>query len=151
MKQHFYIVALLLWCACGNPAPKTETASKPVFDVKTIIGKTPEQVETILGKAETTEKVKPSKTPCPCDKKTYKKGEVEIVFMDGKADWITLRISDLPYDKKSIHRIGLNDNEPTFNNMNVTRWTDLNGLKEISMFNNGSQQVDYFYIKAYHQ
>lgn len=54
-----------------------------------LAGKSPEEVKKILGKPNKTEKVNPRGTPCPCTKNYYLFDVVEIVFINGKADWIT--------------------------------------------------------------
>jgi hypothetical protein len=60
--------------------------------VSDFAGKSMQQVEKVLGKSTAKESVKPSRTPCPCDKLSYRNGQVQIVFMNGKADWITVNL-----------------------------------------------------------
>lgn len=59
-------------------------------EVPSIAGKNKKEIEMILGKPNKKEKVTPSKTPCPCDKYYYINNLVEIVFINGVADWITV-------------------------------------------------------------
>ena len=60
--------------------------------VADIAGKTPEEVTQILGSPTSTEIVVPSRTPCPCTKNDYQNSMIEIVFIEGKADWITINL-----------------------------------------------------------
>ncbi len=70
---------------------------KFVVDIDKIAGKSPSEVKTILGEPEKKEKSNPSGTPCPCDKCYYLNELVEIIYMNGKADWITINNSSSFY------------------------------------------------------
>jgi hypothetical protein len=61
-----------------------------VVNVDNLAGKSKREIVKILGKPNYVEKVNPSRTPCPCDKYNYLNDLVEIVFINGKADWITI-------------------------------------------------------------
>ena len=145
------IIAICL-LSCGDSNPKTSGAEPPkklIIEIKSIVGKSEAEVEKILGKAEKTEKVNPGKTPCPCDKLYYKSGKYEIVFINGKADWITIYdVSDLDTDENVIELLGLPKTEPDFNSPhNVMRWNNVANIKEVTFFDNGSGKIDYIYIK----
>jgi hypothetical protein len=48
-----------------------------------------------------------------------------------------------------ITSLGLFMTKPSFaNQSNVIKWTNIKGFKEVSFFNNGSNKVDYIYIKT---
>jgi hypothetical protein len=70
---------------------------KFVVDIDKIAGKTPSEVKAVLGETEKKEKSNPSGTPCPCDKCYYLNELVEIIYMNGKADWITVNNSSSFY------------------------------------------------------
>lgn len=70
---------------------------KFVVNIDTIAGKTPSEVEAVLGEPEKKEKTNPSGTPCPCDQYFYLNELVEIIYMNGKADWITVNNSSSYY------------------------------------------------------
>jgi hypothetical protein len=60
--------------------------------LETIALKTPATIKTILGSPVETGLWKttvPTRVPCPCQKMTYKNG-IEITYIKGRADWITL-------------------------------------------------------------
>lgn len=61
-----------------------------LVDVDNLALKSKEEVEKVLGMPTSKEKVSPSGTPCPCDKFNYLNDLVEIVFINNKADWITV-------------------------------------------------------------
>jgi hypothetical protein len=146
--------------SCGEPSTKEpekadagKSPSTTIVNLKTIAGKTSQEVEAILGKAESTEKASPSGTPCkenPCDKSLYQSGKFEIIYINGKADWITINnVSDHALNDKNIELLGLPASEPAFNNPTSTiRWEAVEGINSISFFNNGSGKIDYINIKT---
>lgn len=110
-------------------------------------------VATVLGAPSKVEVVRPNNTPCqsePCQKAIYQKGKYEIVFINGLADWITInKTLAYRFDTSAIEELGLPDERPSFNNPeSVIRWQNIDGLREVSIFNNGSDRVAYFYIKC---
>ena len=79
-----------------------ESFSQTKVSVPDIAGKKPQEITKILGDPTAKETVNPSGTPCPCDKLTYKNGQIEIVFIKGRADWITIHGIDFPIDIQTI-------------------------------------------------
>lgn len=61
-----------------------------IVNVDNLANKSKPDIEKLIGKPNHKEKVKPSKTPCPCDKYHYINDLIEIVFINEKADWITV-------------------------------------------------------------
>jgi len=131
-----------------------ETQKKElIIDILSIVGKDKTAVERVLGKPENREIVKPSNTPCVnkgCDKLIYKSGKYEVVFINEKADWITIsNVSKFDTTIETIGLLGLEIAEPDFNSpLNVIRWKDIQNIKEINFFDNGSGKLDYIYIKS---
>ena len=118
------------------------TAADPVVKISDIAGKSKSAVASTLGKAKSCGSSKYG------EKCTYEKGQIEIVFIKGKADWITVEALDnINYDSSALVALGLNATEPTFKNANTIRWNGINGLLEVSIFPAG-KTVDYAYIKA---
>lgn len=64
-------------------------AKKITIHIDDIAGKKPEEVESILGRYSKKEIINPSKVGY-CPKRIYLGGLVEIVYIDDKADWITV-------------------------------------------------------------
>ena len=126
--------------------------SGALIDITGIAGKTLTVVEKKLGKPDNIEKDRPSGTPCingGCNRAFFQSGHYEVLFINGKADWITIN-NMLAFDLNSgsIKLIGLPKSLPSFRSSSVLRWTNIKGIKEISFFNNGSDKIDYIYIKA---
>lgn len=123
-----------------------------LFNVMSIAGKTEKEVGKILGKPTQTTTVNPSKTPCPCKKNTYNQKEYEVVYINGKADWITF--VPYSYDKIEIKNtmitsLGLPQSFANFyNRESVAKWNNIAGIKSISFFNDGQGKLDYVYIKT---
>ncbi len=164
MKRQSLIIVplfagLVIMTSCGNS--KTETISnsettviadnsKPekislILDIKSIKGKTLSEVEKIIGKAESTEKVKGY--PCKntnCRRAFFRKGNLEIIFKLNKADRITINsVPNLTYNDNALEALSLKTSKPTFKNANnVIRWQETEGINEISFF------TDYILIQV---
>lgn len=140
------LVCAIFLISCGN------SKQENIIDIRTIVGKTETEIEKILGKAERSEKVSPSVTPCkntPCKKKFYKKNKFEIVYIDGKSDWITINdVSNFTFNAENIILLGLSSTTPSAENSNAIQWNDIENINEINFFNNGEDKIDYIYIKA---
>lgn len=132
-----------------NPAPEIQ-----VVDVKKITGKSKIEVDKILGKSDKVEPFTESSTPCknvPCEKAFYQKDKYEIIFIKGKADWITINnLSEYDFTEENIQIFGIPITRPEFSNpQNLIRWKDIEGINEINIFNNGSGKISYAYIKSF--
>lgn len=114
----------------------------PVVDVPKIAGQTPPAVEKLLGKGKEGEKTKYGK------RLLYKDGKVEIIFINGKADWITVNdLSQLPFDESAPKALGFDSQKPTFKSPMVMRWEPAGKLISLAVFElNG--RVDYAIVKA---
>lgn len=64
----------------------------PKLKVAEIAGKTPAEVEKVLGKPTQTERIEVKRASCPCDKSIYQQGQIEIIYIKGKSDWITVNL-----------------------------------------------------------
>jgi hypothetical protein len=79
--------------------PAVTEPTEPLVNVAEIADKTPAEIEQVLGKPTQSATVNPSRTDCPCQELTYRSGLVEIIYMNGKADWITI---NLPKNKVNM-------------------------------------------------
>ena len=125
--------------------PTKEEAVPTIGDIKKITGKKLAEVEKVLGKAESKEKVKGY--PCKntdCQRAYFKNSNVEVIFKKSKADRITIHnVPDLTSNDNAIQALGLPSSKPTFKNPNtVIRWNEVDGMNEISFF------TDYVLIKV---
>lgn len=131
---------LIVIAALSSPAL---LANDKLIDVPGIIGKSETAVAEMLGQPTECTSTKHGR------KCTYEKAETEIVFIRGKADWITVEgIDKLPFNQGTLGSIGIKAQNPSFKNDFTMRWEPLQGMRSISLFGSGSN-ADYFYIKAY--
>ena len=134
MKQVLIIAFLLFFAAVAQ--------AEIVVDVTKIAGKSENDVATYLGKPISCGSSKYGK------KCQYEKGQTEIVFIQGKADWITVEGADnIPFSKIALGSLGLKEARPSFTNDFTLRWEAIQGLREVSLFK-GSSSSDYVYIKV---
>ena len=143
--------ALVIYKMSQNRMPEPE--KKIIIDVSTIIGKNKTDIEKILGKPDNVEMIKPINTPCQdtaCEQANYQSNKFEIVFINDKADWITInQVSEYEINDESIELLGLEAALPTFNSPgNVTKWNNIENIKELSIFDDGSGHMGYISIKA---
>src|SRR3546814_907577 len=126
-----------------TPAPAPAPASVvAIVDVPEIAGKAQTEVAALLGEPTSCETVKQGK------KCFFKPGETEIVFISGKADWITVEALDgAPYSEEALPLLGLEKTTAVISNENTMRWETIPGLLEVSVFPM-QDGVDYAYIKA---
>lgn len=119
------------------------SSSTTLLDVKAIIGKNQNDVAKVIGSPTSCAKSKYG------NKCFYSKGDTEIVFINGKADWVTIEALDhIPFDEMAIESIGLPPIRPSFKNSYTIRWDGVAGLAEVSI-HKGQQNTDYAYIKAF--
>lgn len=117
-------------------------ASEKALDVQLIAGKSKPEVASVLGKPLS---CSPNKYGEKC---SYENGAFEIVFIKGKADWITVEALDtVQYSANAITALGLQAAKPTFKNEFTIRWEHVQGLLEVAVFPEGST-IDYAYIKV---
>ena len=110
------------------------------LDVRSIAGKSQHDVAEILG-APTSEDTTPPLSVENASKRypqlTYRNGAVEIVFVDGKAEWITLNdMSNIPFSGRALSALGLPNRDPEIANQFVIRWSNIPGIKGLSLFPN---------------
>lgn len=116
--------------------------SAQVVDVLEIAGKSREEVATYLGAEKSCEETKYG------PKCYYSKGEVEVLFIDGSADWITVEAMETePFSKAALKAIGLNEVPPSFSSSFTMRWESIQGFQSVSFFK-GASNTDYAYIKV---
>lgn len=78
----------------------------------------------------------------------YAKAETEIVFIKGKADWITIEgIDDVPFAENALRVVGLSPMRPNFRSDYAMKWEPYMPYLSVSLFKGGDKS-DYFYIKV---
>ncbi|WP_345848454.1 hypothetical protein [Shewanella algae] len=121
----------------------SQVKAEGVIDIMSIAGKSKEEVSSLIGQ------------PTSCgsskygEKCQFKMAETEVVFIKGKADWITVEGMDhIPFSKEALKEIGLETSKPTFKNGFTKRWEPYKGFKSVSLFKGGNN-CDYAYIKVF--
>lgn len=122
--------------------PSETPRTDKIIPVAAIAGEGKQSIEKSLGKPKNCSKVKQG------EKCLYLDGAVEIIYIVGKADWITIYPSNKMYSTSSLLSLGLPDTKPTVSNSNVTTWENISGLMSVSMYPGAKGMADYFYIKA---
>jgi len=134
MKRTLIIAALLSFVGVVE--------ADVIIDVTKIAGGKESDVATYLGNPSSCGNSKYGK------KCQYEKGDTEIVFIQGKADWITIEgIDHIPFSKTALGALGLKETRPTFSSNFTLRWESIQGLREVSLFKGGASS-DYAYIKV---
>ncbi|WP_428657558.1 hypothetical protein [Runella sp.] len=143
MSKLLALLSMIMILSCGDS--QTTTSQPPLLEIKNIAGHSVKEVAAALGEATEMEPIKIEGKKNP--KYSYKAGAVEIVFINGKADWITVTLNNGTFDKTALGIIGLPAADPAFSNPNVMRWKDYEEIQSISLFPKEGG-IDYFYIKT---
>jgi hypothetical protein len=118
-----------------------------MIDVREVIGRNPRTVERLLGKPDKIDIVKVNK-PLAWRKASYCKGQIDIVYIDNVADWITLHNKQDRTADDFIQWFGLTDLTPPSSYNGLVKYRDVAGLKEIMcMSHYGKPTV--IHIKAF--
>ena len=117
-------------------------SAEVILNIPNIAGKSKAEVEKEIGSANSCVQTKYG------EQCFFEKVDTEVVFIDGRADWITVnKMSTVPYSKEGLAALGLPVAEPVFNSPSIMRWENLAGILEISLLSQG-KSADYAYIKV---
>lgn len=122
-------------------------AHAAVLDLAQVAGKPKPAVEKVLGKADSCEAISPSRVG-KVPKCTFQGGKVEVVFIDGKADWITVYAPGVSFDQGAVAALGLPAGKPDFSNAFTMRWKGIGGYREVAAFPGAGNEVDYLYVRV---
>jgi hypothetical protein len=124
------------------PLALCAAAQASAVDIPKIAGQSMTQVAEQLKAKPTCAK---NKRGTKCD---YNDGRIEVVYINGKADWITVNsLEQIPFTETAIARLGFAQRAPSFRSPMVMRWNGLPGVVEVSVFK-GQTGSDYAYIKV---
>ena len=142
-------VCVLSLSALVLPLATTSSALAKVLELKKIAGKSPAEVTKILGKPSSTKNVRPSGTGCnPCPKMTYQKDRIEVIFINGKADWITVNeLSAFAFAPSILTQFGLPSLKPSASNSSTISWDSIPGFSSVALFGFDGK-ADYLYVKV---
>lgn len=133
-----------------------EAAAPVALNLREVLGRGRAEVDEALGANPNCETVSPSgvgKVP----KCAYRDGNVEVVFIHDRADWVTVYGTDsrapdgaldLPLDPASLGQLGL-VGAPTGQTPIGIFWKgSVNGVREVSMFGQKGGKVSYVLVKG---
>ncbi len=103
-----------------------------MLNVPGIALKSPREVAAVLGPPEPSGDAQVAANL----RNRYRRGSVEVIFVDGKACWIKLyNPRALRFGRDSLPKLGLPAAKPTYvNSTHVMSWSNLANLKEVSMY-----------------
>ncbi len=97
-----------------------------------------DEVARFLGKPEVTTENRHSRHQT----RTYRNGDVQVVFVDGKANWIKLnRVKGLMFSKDAVTRLGLPPKRPRRIGDDAMSWDNIYGVREVTVRSNGAGGV----------
>ena len=132
------IVLLLIFLALSGIA----TAQEIRIDVAKIAGGSKDEVAAAIGSPMSCRSSKYGET---C---LYALAETEIVFINGRADWITIEgLDDVPFGQNALRVIGLAPKTPSSKNNFLMKWEPYESFLSVSLFKGGDNS-DYAYIKV---
>ncbi len=133
-----------------DPQKSSDETQTTFLNVTKIAKQPKDVVDAYLGTPNFHETISPSNAPCPCEKYSYKESNIEIVFMNNKADWITVyKMNEIKYDSASILKaLGLKYTTPFLQDDYVIKWNDFDGFDQLSAFGDGKGQLSYIFLKA---
>lgn len=98
----------------------------PLFRIAEVAGHSEAELAVVLG------------PPWDCESSLYSRrcryapDNTEVVFIDGKADWLTVRSpGEVAFDASALGRIGLPDRKPDQATAEELVWTGFGGLREV--------------------
>lgn len=129
--------------AAAFERPSADAVAGAALDLRALAGRTPAEVEAMIGAASDCEDALHSRR---CD---YAQSPVQIVFIDGRADWFTVRTAgeELPLAPETLARFGLPVSEPQEVTPRENVWRDFAGFREVRMVGD-EYGVSYVRIKA---
>ena len=134
--MHRTLLALMLMC------PAFAFSAELAIPILTVAGKKKSDVSAAIGKATACETVKQG------EKCYYQKANTAIIYINGKADWISVEALDQVQDATQVLlALGLKTVPPNSKSGNAVRWLNLHGLLEITAFQ-ADHRVDYALIKV---
>ncbi|GAB3180553.1 putative periplasmic lipoprotein [Telluribacter humicola] len=157
MKALFFVLIFCaLTSACSSQPASTrreaqEPTITPIITIKEIANQTQEDLEHILGLTSSFQPLNREElTVCKnCQKYIYKNGLVRIVYINDMADWITVNPPDSTPVRDALPLLGLPATPPVITTDSLSRWTSVQGLREINVYTKPDGTIDYILVKAF--
>jgi hypothetical protein len=131
---------------------KQETEEKPLFDVKSVAGKSEEEVLAILGEPDFSEdtefRISGSDTKVPAKTISFGSGSIEVFLIEGTAQRITYTPveSISAKSKKILEVVGLSKGSPDNTNDFQDEWLDKDGFYKVQVNKDGKSVTFYYFI-----
>jgi hypothetical protein len=131
---------------------KQETEEKPIFDVKSIAGKSEEEVLAILGEPDFSEdtefKLSETDTKVPAKTIVFGGGSIEVFLIEGTAQRITYTPEESisAKSKKVLESVGLSKSSPDNTNDFQDEWLDKDDLYKVQVNKDGNNVSFYYFI-----
>ena len=142
-------IALALLAGCGQ-----ETAQPVPDPVAAIEAPAPEPLVNVPALAEQPIDVVAQQLgdPLGCEtgkdrQKCVYRDKTEVVFIDGRADWITVH-ADLPFSADAMPLLGFKPARPSFDNEHTMRWSGEQNTLLIQLEPGGKGKAFFAYIKV---
>lgn len=146
MKKIFAIcLALLTLVSCSDEKNNLTTLPKDsvIVSIPDIGSKSLSDVEKVIGKSQKCEK---SKYGQHC---VFANGDIEITFINEKADWITVNsVKGKKFDDSSLGLLGLPKTKVNFKNEHVARWGNIQNYLDVEFALDGQDKIFFGYIKV---
>lgn len=155
MYVRLLLFALLLAGCSGGSTSSTEQANSAptaVVNLLDIVGKSETEVEAMLGEGVDFGDFIDEAIGCTaCPTRLYKDDTIEIVFINGVADRITLRnLEGVNFGPEALSALGITGkHNPTLDGTIMKQWKDVEGIKQIVMTSKESGELDY--IRAFYK
>ena len=113
------------------------------YNVLELAGKSESEISELLGPPEKCNETYQGES---CE---YTNHDIEIIYIENRADWITYTISkELPFDASALEYIGLKRAQPVVHNPTKMHWQHYYGLEVITIFGIGSKTL-FIQVRAY--
>lgn len=147
------LISLLVACSEGGP-PRDSAAvapePTPILDIHSIAGKTPAEVETVLGSPSTRTTAKHEGRELP--NYLYRGDSIDIRYVNGRAEWIDISgLQQLTFGPDVIRAFGIHDAPPpTQHTEHVIQWLDYTvpGFRNVYIFPAAPSGVHYIYFQV---
>lgn len=128
----------------------TVIKANAIIPLRQIAGKSRNEVEKIVGKGKFVKNWKDKRAGCvKCPKYFYRGDTLEIIYIDGKADRITINNpAGYSFNEDLTAALGLPSMAPSFNNGDVMRWYGYENLREVMAAGDGHGNINFVLVKA---
>lgn len=144
----FLVLVSMQLLSCSNSS-SSENSFRRVIDIKSVSNKSESEVKKLLGDGQIQKPWSDKKAGCAsCPRISYKGDSVEVIFVNGKSDRIT--VNNIPYPLQPeavLASLGLQEAQASFSNEGLIRWNNVPGFHEITASGN-ERQIDYILIQT---